>query len=291
MLVHPHIPIIINGVITMENNTNESMSREELRNQKRNQLNSDQEVTSYDEPKKKKKRKHRRHRKFWLSILAIFVVIIAIFIWIGSRSSLTGSWVEISNANGTTYTSVTDIDDLSTLTIKSGKYTYTANNDSNNATTGTFDDNSSDGQAVFDSDTTNYTLTADNDQVTFTASGSSINGLGSSTVTFVRVNSSEYRQIKAKIKEQNKANTASSSSDTTSESSSTSNKIGNTINSIKDKVTNSSSSDTTSESSSEDSSSASSSSDTDTTVDDNSNTIDNIKNQIQDWINKLGLSS
>lgn len=121
---------IINGAITMENNTNESMSREELRNQKRNQLNNDQEVTSYDEPKKKKKRKHRRHRKFWLSLLGIIVLVIVFFIWIGSRSSLTGSWVEISNANGTTYTSVTDIDELSTLTIKSGKYTYTANNDS-----------------------------------------------------------------------------------------------------------------------------------------------------------------
>lgn len=136
----------------MANNNSEPMSREELRKQKQNQLKDEQEVSSYDEPKKKKKHKRRRHRKFWLSLLGIIVLVIIFFVWIGSRSSLSGSWVEIDNASGSTYSSATDIDQLSTLTIKSGKYTYTPNNDSSSATTGTFDDKGSDEQATFDSE-------------------------------------------------------------------------------------------------------------------------------------------
>ncbi|WP_054725746.1 hypothetical protein [Paucilactobacillus hokkaidonensis] len=177
----------------MANNNDSTMSREELRNSKKNQQQNEQNQSG---PVKSKK-KHRRHRKFWLWLIGIIVIIGAIFFWIGSRSSLSGSWVEISNASGSTYTTTTDIDNLSTLTLKNGKYTYTPNGTQSNATTGTFSDDSNNSQATFDSDTASYTLSADNDQVTFTNSSGTIAGLGnSSTVTFVRSNSTEYKQIK-----------------------------------------------------------------------------------------------
>lgn len=269
----------------MENNNNSTMGRTELRKSKKQQRQNEQYES---EPKKQKKKRHRHHR-FWLWLFGIIVIVIAIFFWIGSRSALTGSWVEISNSNGTTYASTTDIDTLSTLTLKHGKYTYTPSNVQTSATTGTFKDDSSNNQVTLDDDTISYTLSADNDQVTFTSSSGTISGLGGqSSVTFVRTNSSEYKRIKEAIADQNESSASSSSS----AAESSSNKLSSAISGLKDKVTgNSSSSDsasTDSSSTSTESSSAESATEDSSTQ---TNVWDKIQNQIQSWLNGVGVQS
>lgn len=271
----------------MENNNNSTMGRAELRKSKKQQRQNEQYES---EPKKQKKKRHRHHR-FWLWLFGIIVIVIAIFFWIGSRSALTGSWVEISNSNGTTYASTTDIDTLSTLTLKHGKYTYTPSNVQTSATTGKFKDDSSNNQVTLDDDTISYTLSADNDQVTFTSSSGTISGLGGqSSVTFVRTNSSEYKRIKEAIADQNESSASSASSSSAAESSS--NKLSSAISGLKDKVTgNSSSSDsasTDSSSTSTESSSAESATEDSSTQ---TNVWDKIQNQIQSWLNGVGVQS
>ncbi|MFD0897730.1 hypothetical protein [Loigolactobacillus binensis] len=280
------------------NHLDSSMSREELRHRKQEQLADEQVDAKLNKLRKKKKR--RRHRKFWFGLIVLVLLIGAFFIWHHSRSSLTGSWVAISDDQGKTYSAVTDITKLSTLTIKNGQYTYTPNDEQSSATTGTFSDNAASDQATFDSNSASYTLTADNDQVTFTTNGS-IPGLGrNTTITFVRYNSSEYQEIKTKITSASESRAAAASSASVASSTSaaaessaatdsSSNKLSNALSSIKEKITsNSSTADTSS------AESAASSSTAESTATDDSSTgtsvFNNIEDQVRSWLSGLGVN-
>ncbi|MFC6170798.1 hypothetical protein [Loigolactobacillus jiayinensis] len=292
----------------MANDNNSSMSRETLRRRKNRQQPAEVNEDEFEQnkTKKNKNKKRRHHRKFWFLVVVLLIILGAIFFWRSSRSELTGSWVEISNTNGTTYTNETDIADLNTLTIKNDKYTYTRNGDLSNSATGAFNDDGNN-QANLETETVNYSLSADNDQLTFTSVSGGISRLDNhATVTFVRVNSTAYKQIKAKITAQNEAASASSASQASSESSasseraasstdsaaatsSSSNKISSAIAGIKDKITTNSSSSEVDSSS--DSSTDAASSATDTAPTDNSNSATDIwnqvQNQVQSWFNDL----
>ncbi len=186
--------------------------------------------------------------------------------------------------------SVDDIDSLSTLTLTSDKFTYTPSNEQTSSVTGTFQDESSNSQATFDSDVTGYTLSADSDQVTFNSS-KSITGLGNqTTVTLVRKNSSEYKQIKSKIEAQaessSSSSTAGSSSSTTA--SKAKDKISSAVSGIKDKIESNSSSSEESSSDFPNESSSSESTTSDGETSDGTSFLDQIKNQIQGWLSEVG---